>query len=367
MRFLSLLLALLMAAPSGALRLTATIGDSELLSDGALSALAVISDGVGLTLSAEGFDLDKNGESLLRARADDEGGVVACGEATAPFDVPTPGETDVWTAMEELGVLLSQWEKRREESVNLQEAGNARETCTYVLTGEEWANVWPQVSEILCRVTPSAKMLSTAQISGKGTFKRYFAKDGTAVGGYFYAAEMIVNDVKREVRLEFGRQAGKGLYVAFRCPNAKNTSNVRLVLHVQEHTGGWTLNGDLRVTGSESAHYTAEGRTDGKLKLGWTAPFLGKATAYTLTLKNEENESEFILQRGTRTLLTGKVYWEKADLPELELAANADEYAVTKALSERIISMLISEQPENGMQLIHYLAIDQLLNAQGVE
>ena len=367
MRFLSLLLVLLMAAPSSALRLTATIGDSELLSDGALSALSVLSDGAGLTLSADGFDLDKNGELLLRARADDEGGVVACGDAAAPFDIPAAGETDVWTAMEELGVLLSPWEKRREENVDLQEAGSARETCTYALTGEEWESVWPQVTEILCRVTPSARMLSTAQISGKGTFKRYFAKDGTAVGGYFYTAEMTVNDVKREVRLEFGRQAGKGLYVAFRCPNAKNTSNVRLVLHAQEHTGGWTLNGDLRVTGSESAHYTAEGRTDGKLKLGWTAPFLGKATAYTLTLKNEESRSEFSLQRGTKILLTGKVCMEKADLPEIELTANTDEYAAAKALSERIISLLISEQPENGMQLIHYLAIDQLLNAQGVE
>ena len=367
MRFLSLLLVLLMAAPSGALRLTATIGDSELLSDGALSALSALSDGVGLTLSADGFDLDKNGELLLRARADDESGVIACGDTAALFDVPAAGETDVWTAMEELGALLSQWEKRREENVDLQEAGSARETCTYVLTGEEWANVWPQVTEILCRVTPSARTLSEAQISGKGTFKRYFAKDGTAVGGYFYAAEMTVNDVKREVRLEFGRQAGKGLYIAFRCPNARNTSNVRLVLHAQEHTGGWTLNGDLRVTGSESTHYTAEGRTDGKLKLGWTAPFLGKATAYTLTLKTEEGESEFSLQRGTKTLLTGKAYREKADLPEIELTANADESAVAKALSERIISLLISEQPENGMQLIHYLAIDQLLNAQGVE
>ena len=367
MRFLSLLLALLMTAPSGALRLTATIGESELLSDGALAALSALADSTELRLSAEGFDLSKNGELLLCARADDKSGVIACDDAAASFDIPVAGEADVWTTMEELGALLSPWEKRREESINLQEAGNAREVSTYALTGEEWANVWPQVTEILCRMTPSAQILAKAQINGKGTFKRYFAKDGTVVGGYFYAAEMTINDVKREVRVEFGRQTGKGVYVAFRCPNKKNTSNIRLVLHAQEHAGGWTLNGDLRVTGSESAHYTIEGRTDGKLKLGWTAPFLGKATAYALILRNGESESELTLQRGTRILLTGVAYREKTELPKLELTANGDIYAVAKALSEHITSMLISDQPENGMQLIHYLAIDQMLNAQGVE
>ena len=367
MRFLSLLLALLMTVPSGAVRLTATIGESELLSDGALSALSALADSVELRLSTEGFDLSKNGELLLCARTDDSNGVIACGDAAASFDVPAAGEVDAWTAMEELGALLSPWEKRREESINLQEAGNAREVSTYALTGEEWANVWPQVTEILCRVTPSAKMLATAQINGKGTFKRYFAKDGTVVGGYFYAAEMTVNDVKREVRVEFGYQSGKGLYAAFRCPNVKNTSNIRMSLHAQKHAGGWKLNGDLRVTGSESEHYTVEGYTDGKLKLGWTEPFLGKATAYSLTLRSNENKSEFTLQRGTRVLLTGEVYKEKTELPEVELTANTDENAVAQALSEHIVSMLISEQPENGMQLIHYLAIDQMLNAQGVK
>ena len=54
MRFLSLLLALLMTAPSGALRLTATIGESELLSDGALAALSALADSTELRLSAEG-------------------------------------------------------------------------------------------------------------------------------------------------------------------------------------------------------------------------------------------------------------------------------------------------------------------------
>ena len=110
MRFLSLLLALLMTAPSGALRLTATIGESELLSDGALAALSALADSTELRLSAEGFDLSKNGELLLCARADDKSGVIACGDAAASFDIPMAGEADVWTTMEELGALLSPWE-----------------------------------------------------------------------------------------------------------------------------------------------------------------------------------------------------------------------------------------------------------------
>ena len=88
MRFLSLLLALLMTVPSGAVRLTATIGESELLSDGALSALSALADSVELRLSTEGFDLSKNGELLLCARTDDSNGVIACGDAAASFDVP---------------------------------------------------------------------------------------------------------------------------------------------------------------------------------------------------------------------------------------------------------------------------------------
>ena len=366
MKILALILSLLLALPAGGVRLTATATKSETLSPGALTAAQALLQEAALTISSDGYDLVCGDDLLLQARADAAGGFVACGNQAAPLAVAAFGSADVWQTARELGALLASWEQEVGAAVDLQEAGVAARQLVYVLTGEEWAQVWPQAVQILCACAPEAAMLAEAQIVGKGTLKRYFDRDGNEMGLYFYAAELRVHGETREVRLEYGFQAGKGLYAAFRCPNKNETRNIRLALHGKKTKGGWSLNGSLRlIHDGDSEVYALDGRTDGTLKLSLNRKRGGDAAQYALTLAMQAGGAQYQYQKEKRLALAGAVQWQAVALTEASAAApNGDMAQVSTALAGRLLALARAASPDHWQELVHALATETLVNAQ---
>jgi len=366
MKILAILLSLILSLPSGGITLTLTAENSDIFSAGALEALNALLAESSLTVSASGYDLNVAEEPLLRARMDGTDGVIACGEAAAPLTAELSAAGSVWEAAEALGALLADWEKETGQSVDLQEAGTARRLLTYALTGEEWAAVWPQVMEILCAVTPEAQALAELEITGKGTFKRYFDRDGQEMGAYFYAASAKLNGVTRELRLEYGAAPQKGLYIAFRCPAARGSSNIRLSLHAKNREGAYTVKGELRRTESGLTEvWSAEGRTDGALHLSVSRTADGKTVSRGLTLTRTEEGASYALENGRQTWLAGRAAWQAAELPDAELPAPIGEIArVGETLAERLLALLRAQAPDTWQQLVHYLATNALIDLQ---
>ena len=369
MKLFSLLLALLLALPNGGVRLRVTAAESGLMPPEAFSALNALLGEMALTLSPAGYDLRLGEEMLLQARMEDGSGVMACGEAAAALagEALAPGSLDAWAAAPALGALLQPWEKESAQKVDLKEGGTARRQLIYALTGEEWEQMWPQVMEVLCALTPAAEALREARIAGKGTLKRYFDGDGREMGAYFYAQSLQAGGETREVRLEYGLTPGKGLYLAFRCPTPREMRNTRIVLRAKRGgSGAYTLSADVRETeGGNLDAWLLEGKTDGKMTLSLARRAAGRTAAHSLTLQMGEGGADYVYRQGKRVWLSGRAVWQAAELEAAALpAANGEAADVANALAARLLAHLRAHAPEGWQQLIHYLATDALINAQ---
>ncbi|MBQ7455499.1 MAG: hypothetical protein IJS53_03550 [Clostridia bacterium] len=366
MQLLCLFLSVLLALPAPALRLTAAATGSDTLPAGALSALEAVLDQTALTLTADAFRLDHAGEALLSARL---GEALCCNDAACALDGVSIGSADLAQTAQALGELLAPWEAQSEQAVDLQEAGSARTVFTYALTGEEWAELLPQAAALLGECLPGAEAIAGAEIVGKGTFKRYFDKDGREIGAYFYAAEVHLNGEAREVRLEYAMAPGKGFFVAFRCPNAKGTSDFRVSLHGKDRGGAYTLSGEIRrAAGADSDVVTLDGKTDGKLTINYSRKRGGATAAYALTLTLREGGADFTYALNRRAVLRGTLAWEAAEAPDLSLPApNADLEGVASALALRLYACMRAASPGHWQELAHALAAQTLIDAQAEE
>ena len=362
MKIISLLLSLMLAL-GAPLQLTLTARESAAMSPGAVEALNALLGDAALTLSAEEYALTYAGEPRLLARA---GEGIACGEAAAPLEIQAGGHGDVFRAARELGELLAPWEEQTAQNVDLQEAGMARTVYVYALTGEEWAQVMPGVMAILTACAPEAAALENAEIVGKGTFKRYFDKDMNELGAYFYAQEAHLDQEAREVRLEYARAAGKGFFIALRCPNARQTRNVRIALHGKEREGAWARSGDVRIVmGKESEIFGVSGRTGGTLTLTLSRKGGEDSGEYALALARSDAGAEYAFTRNKHLVLKGEACWQAAEAPEFTLPAiNTDMDGVAAALAGRLICALREAAPDTWQQLLHAVSTQTLIDAQ---
>ena len=352
MRILAVLLSLILSLPGGALRFGARVDSSRLLSDGALAGLNTLLAGTQLILSPAGYDLLWEDQPLLWTRD----GVIASGDVCAPLDMQTVHGTALEKA-QALGALLAEWETEKQDSVDLQEAGTARTYLRYVLGEDGWSRMWPRAAALL-----GLSEWAGAAITGKATLRRYFNRDGQEIGAYFYAEKLRLNDVTREVRLEYGYQPEKGLYLSFRCPAAKEQDNVRISLHMKRSGEGWTVNGELRDT---NGAYTAKGKTDGRFTLTASLKQNGKTLSSGLTLQMAEGSAAFDCQNNKTTVLTGTVYWARADLPERNPpAASGTVDDVADAMARPLLLALRQAAPDSWQQILHALSPTAWIDAQ---
>ena len=339
MRILAILLSWLLTLPGGGVMLSADAAASGVLSEAGLAGVRRVLAETRLIVSAQGFDLLAGDNLLLWARPE----AVVCGGAAAPLtEDAAPG--DALSLAAEMGELLAPWMQEKAESVDLQEAGTARRQLVYTLEQEDFAALWPDISRALSLEGQDVSL------SGKATFKRYFTRDGQEIGAYFYAAALEINGQSREVRLEYGRQAGKGLYLAFRCPPADQGEDTRITLHARERTGGLTLNAELRETrDGKTVLWSLQGKTDGKLTLS--------ADQTTLTLQMGGEQADYTLTRGKEKLLSGTVSWQEAALPSRQIPEPLrDMEAVSAALAPRLLDFLRREAPDSWQQVLHFLS-----------
>ena len=222
--------------------------ESDYLSAGALRALNQVLADITLVLTQEndgaGIALLDGENEILRMQSQAGRALLTADGCTAEQPLAYIREQGVYGAVlqagQTVGQLLSGWETTGKATAELGNAGNPKTQAVYVLTGEEWATVWTDVCAVLLPVLQNTvqnptwleraeAFLRGLTIEGKGTLRRYFAADGTEMGAYFYAAQVrfAENDV-REVRLEYGYTQEKGFYLTFRCPNKKETRNLRI-------------------------------------------------------------------------------------------------------------------------------------------
>lgn len=341
MRVLAFLLSLFLTLPAGGVRGTLTAEKSGLLSPEALKGLQALLAEAALTVSAEGCDLTLGDDLLLAARP----GMLRSGEAAAALEqAPAPDIAALWA-------LLEPRKAEKNETVDLNEAGKAASQWIYALPGEDWDALRAELASIL-----GLPELAASRVPGKATFKRYFDRAGREIGAYFYTAQIEWNGMAREVRLEYGYQPQKGLYLAFRCPDEGQTDNLRLSLHGKRADAGWRLEGELRrVTPEETTVYAVKGKTDGKLTLTRSG-----AGSLRLTLARTADGADYRLERGDTLLLAGRASWEAAELPAREMGDSGD---VNAALDKILARHLRAAAPEGWQQMLHYLATDALLSA----
>ena len=336
MRVLALLLSLFLALPAGGVRLTLTAEKSDLLPAGALTGLQSALSRLALTLAAEGAEVTCGDGLLLAARP----GALFTPEVYTPLPVETLPDPDA------LWETLEPWKTEVQETVDLQEAGKARSQAVYVLSAEDWKALGLR-----------------GTIAEKATFKRYFDSSGQPMGTYFYTSTLYADEEAREVRLEYGYQPEKGLYLAFRCPDEGQKNNLRISLHGRKADAGWTLEGELRqVTGGETAIYAVKGNTAGKLTLTSSEKINGRTVKYALTLRMGAGTAEYQLTKGEDLLLVGHAAWEAAELPRRDKPENAGEIA--DSLAARLMELLQEAAPESWQQVLHALATDALIDAQ---
>ena len=335
-RVLALLLSLFLSLPAGGLRLTLTAEKSDLLSAGALSGLQSVLSGMALTLAADGAEVIYGDELLLAARP----GFLFTDDLSAPQPVEAVPD------LETLWNILEPWKAEKEETADLQEAGKARSQAVYILTAEDWAALgFP------------------GKIAEKATFKRYFDGNGQPLGAYFYTASLQTEEQTREVRLEYGYRAEKGLYLAFRCPDEAQKNNLRISLHGRKTASGWTLEGELRRgADGETTVYAVKGSTAGKLTLTGNEKIKGRTVKRTLTLTRSQDGAEYRLAKGDDLTLAGRVTWEAAELPDRPIPDT--EGNITEALAAHLAAILRAAAPESWQQLVHYLTVETLIDAQ---
>ena len=241
---------------------------------------------------------------------------------------------------------------------------------SYALSAEAWQAIWPEVCAVL------GEELAAYTIESKGTFRRYFASDGSEIGAYFYAEKVrFAADDVRTVRLEYGCSAEKGLYLAFRCPNAAETRNLRITVtimrSVREGKVTHTISCDVRRK-ADSAQDTVlvegsvkeeKGRLSGKTTLNYTRKRGSESVKHTLALKADlaaspvEGIVEFGYDRAGKTVLDGEMML--GVLPETEMmqmpAVNASQKQLTPALSLSLLETLENIRQEDVFELLYYL------------
>ena len=355
MKILALLLSLILSLPGGTLCFSAWVEGSDVFSVAALDGMNAALADARLVLSPEGYDLWSGDDLILWARP----GVIASGDAAAPFDLPGTAETALEKARA-LGALLAEWEVEKQETVDLQEAGTARRYLRYVLGEEGFARMIPRIAELL-----ELPALAEASITGKATLRRYFDREGNEFGAYFYAEKLHLNGVTREVRLEYGYQPEKGLYLAFRCPDSKGQTNTRLSLHMKRTEKGWSVTGEAR---DGTGVYTAQGRTYGTLTLTAAQKEEGKTLHHTLALDVLEDGADFAYTREKTLLLTGTMRWNAETLPDRVADAARNRLSdVAAAFAGRLLEALRQAAPDSWQQILHDMSPLAWVNAQKEE
>jgi len=379
--------------------------ESDYLSDGALRALNAVLSDLALVLTQEDGQavvlLTDDETEILRMQTAKEQALLSAGGYTAaqPFSYIEWQAAPAYAqqAMQALGGLLAGWETTGASSADLGDAGKPKTQAVYALSGEEWANVWTDVCGVLTPAlaqviqsealyAQACRLLEGVTIAGKGTLRRYFAQDGAEMGAYFYAAQANVgeNDT-REVRLEYGVTPDKGFYLAFRCPNKKETRNLRLSIKgkASERNGRttYTFTYDVRRTyDGEGDTYVAEGtlrkendlltgemslsmtkkRAEGTVKSG-----LAIEPAISLAWGQPTGTMTVVYTQGGQMLMTGTLALEGA---AQKMAAantvNADMQQIQTVLSRSLLMLLQKAEASDRQELLHYLAGERYLEGE---
>lgn len=354
-RILAVLLSLLFALPEGGACLRLSVQKSDVLAAETAEAMDGILDRTLLALSPDGFDLTVDGEPLLWARRDGGSAVLVCGGRAAEIPVWTAGG-DALAAGAALGKVLADRETEKALQTDLQEAGNARSQAVYVLSAGEWAAVWDQV----CAVLPDG-IPRDVTFADKGTFRRYFDRDGREMGGYFYTSALEAGGVMREVRLEYGITPDKGFYLAFRCPDSAEKTNVRVSLHGRKSSKGWTLNGECRETdGGDSRVLSLSGKTWEKLTLKETRKENGRTSSRSLVLApGEDGRTDWKYSEADAQVLSGTAILQGGQLPSRPLPEGiGDTQELYDQLALRLLGILRSSAPDRWQQILHFLSSD---------
>ena len=409
-RMLAMMLALILCmtcALGEGVQLSMQVLESEMLSEGALRALNTVLENMLLTAEtqqdASYITLRDGEETVLSAHTGQRDATVTVGGQTAPVTLSyvewEKASRYALPLAQELGALLSAWEKSSASTAELGDAGKPKTQLAYALTAEEWASVWPQVCDVLLRVlrdmVQDPALLEQAEMflrnltfQSKCTLKRYFAADGTEIGAYFYASEVLFspND-KREVRLEYGYAPEKGLYLAFRCPNKKETRNVRVSVKgktsVKNERTTYTLSADVRLshdgegdtyiikstlkrendllTGSADMNVTKK-RKSGTVKTAVTlSPELHLAQAVPQgTLSYAWSRGEQVVMKGT--LSVAPALNEEKTVPTV----NAAYEELQGTLAVKILRLLQKAESADRQELLHYLAQENYLNGETI-
>ena len=376
-RIVALLMLLLMtgSAMAAGLDVQLTADSSDILSDGALRALNVWLKDARLSLeageNAQRVTLYQAGDKLLEAVSDGAASMLSSGEWTASIDTDTVILEELpETALRLAGALgeaLKSYEKSAAATAELGSVVKAKTQLSYALSAEEWAAVWPQVCEIL------GPQLESIALESKGTFRRYFAADGSEVGAYFYAEKVrIAQDDVREVRLEYGYQAEKGLYLSFRCPNKSETRNVRISLSAKrtERTGytSYTVSGEVRrrcdgdqdTVAIEASLKHQEEALSGKATVNYTKKRDDTTEKFALTVKPmltmAGGTATFEVTVGDLTALAGEISLTNAESAEISLpTVNAELSQVHSVAALKMLKYMQRTEESDRMELIYYL------------
>lgn len=362
---------LLTCSAQAAVDVRMTVSGSDILSDGALRALNKWLSDAHLMLHTQGdfqqVTLFQADEKLLEAASDTETAVLTSGAWTAEIE----NDPVIWEALPEkavscaqaLGELLKGYEKSASATAGLGNVVKAKTQLSYALAAEEWAQLWPQVCEII------GPQFAKAKLESKGTFRRYFASDGSEIGAYFYAEKVRIaeNDV-REVRLEYGYQAEKGLYLAFRCPNKNETRNLRISCTAKrtERTDrtSYTVSCDVRKRHDgdqdtvlvEASLKEQENVLSGKATVNYTMKRDDKTQKYALTVKPEGNTVSFEMTVNNLEALAGEItLGSAADAAIILPEANAEIAQVYREAALQLLSHLQETDENDRMELIYYL------------
>ncbi|MBR5231013.1 MAG: hypothetical protein IKW00_02050 [Clostridia bacterium] len=376
-KWLSLALVLMLAigsASAAGYDLCLQAEKSDILSEGALRGLSQWLDKARLTLWTEENPQAAvyYGDTLLLA-ADEQlltdGKTAVAGEQKTCDIGSLPAK--MTEQMRSLAALAAKYEKSAQATAELGNIVKAKKQLSYALTADQWAEIWPKVAEVL------GEWVSDLKIESKGTLRRYFASDGSEIGGYFYAEKVRIaeNDV-RQVRLEYGYDAEKGLYLAFRCPNARETRNIRITMTVKisDRDGKKTRSisadvrrwqdGDQDVILLEGSVKEQKGAVTGKTTLDYTRKRDGKSLKQSLTASHDlkktadglTGEVSFDWKYGGRRALSGKVTAGRSERTKISMpAAGGDESSLQRGLTQRLLRTLQNISDEDRLELIYYL------------
>jgi len=347
---------------------------SDILSEGALRALSGWLNGACLTVHTEESPQTAiyHGDRLLLAASENlltDGEIaVAYEQRDADFALVPAKLTE---RLQALAALVPEYEKSAQATAELGNVVNAKRQLSYELSAEEWTALWPQVTDIL------GEWVSGMKLESKGTLRRYFASDGSEIGGYFYAEKVRIaeNDV-RQVRLEYGFVPGKGLYLAFRCPNAKETRNIRITMTVKnsDRDGKKTQSvsadirrwhdGDQDVILLEGSIKEQKGAVTGKATLDYTRKRDGKTLKQALKathdlVKNEgavTGEVAIEWKYDGLKALTGKITVAPTEKAAIPMPAEAgEEAALQRSLVYNLLYTMQEIADEDRLELIYYL------------